>query len=267
VHPPADAADVAAGAAEAPAPSPGIYTPPSRRTLVEELLVVLSLSLLASAVFAVINLLSAPVNRSIAVSTFSNVQLASQIASIVFALAPVGLVVYLVRRSGEGLQPIGLGTTKLASDLGWGLVLGAGVAAVGLGIYVAAIELNINRFVVPVPPLGHWWTFPILVAGAAQNAVLEEVIVTGYLIRRLEQVGLTSLAAVAASAALRGSYHLYQGWGGFAGNLLLGATFGWIFVRFRRTWPLVVAHALVDTLAGIAYVALRGHCVAGVCVR
>jgi membrane protease YdiL (CAAX protease family) len=235
--------------------------------LAEEVLVVLSLSLLASAVFAVINLLSAPVKRTVAVSIFGNVQLATQIASIVFNLAPVALVVHLARRGRERLESFGLGTATLRQDAGWGVLLGLVVAAVGLGLYVASIELNVNRFVIPVPPLGHWWTIPILVLGALQNALLEEVVVVGYLIRRLGQIGWSGPAALAGSAVLRGSYHLYQGWGGFTGNVLLGLAFGYAFLRWRRTWPLVAAHFVVDTLAGLAYIALRGHCLLHICVN
>ena len=45
--------------------------------------------------------------------------------------------------------------------------------------------------------------------------------------------------AIGASALLRGSYHLYQGWGGFAGNLAMGVVFGILFAVGRRTWPFV----------------------------
>ena len=68
-------------------------------------------------------------------------------------------------------------------------------------------------------------------------------------------MNLSNAGAVVVAAVLRGSYHLYQGWGGFAGNLALGLFFGTLFVRWRRTWPLVVAHFLVDTAAGIGYIA------------
>jgi membrane protease YdiL (CAAX protease family) len=248
------------------APPQRFPEPASRKVLAEEVLVVLSLSLLASAVFAVIDLLSAPVRRTVTVRIFANVQLASQVASIVFGLAPVALVRYLIRRSGERLRDFGLAGATLVQDLGWGAALGLGVAGVGLGLYLAAIALNVNRFVVPVPPLGHWWTVPILVLGALQNALLEEVVVVGYLIRRLEQIGWISVAALGSSALLRATYHLYQGWGGFSGNLLLGLAFGFVFLRWRRTWPLVIAHFLVDTLAGVTYIALHGHCYFGVCL-
>jgi membrane protease YdiL (CAAX protease family) len=70
---------------------------------------------------------------------------------------------------------------------------------------------------------------------------------------------LTAVAAISASALLRGTYHLYQGWGGFLGNLAMGALFGYVFVRARRTWPLVIAHFLLDVAAALGYVAFREH--------
>ena len=228
-----------------------------RRTLVEEILVVLSLSLLASAVEAVLDLLRAPVS-GVAVATFSGSPLADQLADIVFGLAPVALVLHLVRRSREPLAAIGLALDRPRADAGWGLALALAVSAVGAGLYLGSVALGVNRFVVPVPPLGFWWTIPVLVLGSAQNGLLEEVLVVGYLLHRLEQLGWNAAGALWASALLRASYHLYQGWGGFAGNLLLGLAFGYAFQRWRRTWPLVVAHAAVDVLAGIGYILFRG---------
>jgi membrane protease YdiL (CAAX protease family) len=237
-----------------------------RRVLAEEVVVVLSLSLLASAVDALFSFLQAPVNRSVAVGLFRDVELARQLTDIAFSLAPVALVLYLARRWSEPVSSFGLGTATLRQDVGWGSALGVVVAAGGLGIYLTAIALNVNRFVVPVPPLGHWWTIPILLLSAAQNAALEEIVAVGYLVRRLEQIGWAGPAAAATSAVLRGSYHLYQGWGGFTGNLLLGAIFGVVYLKWRRTWPLIVAHFVIDALAGLGYIVFRGHCFGSLCI-
>ena len=48
-------------------------------------------------------------------------------------------------------------------------------------------------------------------------------------------------AAIAVSALIRGSYHLYQGFGGFISNLVFGLLLGWLYQRTRRLWPLVIA--------------------------
>ncbi|TMK32627.1 MAG: CPBP family intramembrane metalloprotease [Actinobacteria bacterium] len=226
--------------------------------MVEECILVLSLSLLASAVYAIISLTSAPV-KGATVFVVPQVGLATQLANFAFGLAPVWLVVFLLRRSGEGLDQIGLAFNRPRRDLGTGVVLFVIVGAAGIGIYLLSVALGVNRFVVPVPPLGHWWTIPVLFLNAAQAALIEEVIVVGYLITRLQQLQLSEPAAVGASALLRGAYHLYQGWGGFAGNLALGLFFGLFFTRTRRTWPLVVAHFLLDVGAGIGYILFRKH--------
>jgi uncharacterized protein len=230
-----------------------------RRLLAEEILVVLSLSLLASAVFAIIDLLSAPLRGVTVYATDQSTQVAQQIASFVFGLAPAWLVVYLVRRSGEGVAAIGLDVREPARDLALGGALFMVIGIGGLGVYLGSVALGVNRFVVPVPPLGHWWTVPVLVLDALEAGLLEEVIVAAYLITRLRQLRWSPVAAIAASAVLRGAYHLYQGWGGFLGNLAMGVLFGFVFVRTRRAWPLVIAHALLDTAAGVGFILFRSH--------
>lgn len=248
-----------------PAPSTTILgrlapTPPApadRRTLTEEVVVVLMLSLLASAVFAILSLLEAPLEGTIVASANQSTQLARQLAGFVFGLAPVFLVVHLVRRSGEGLAGIGFAGDRPGPDLVRGLALFAVVGLAGFGIYLAAVELGVNRFVIPAPPLGHWWTVPVLVLSALEAALVEEVIVLGYLVTRLRQLAWSPVAALAGSAALRASYHLYQGWGGFLGNLAMGALFAALFLRWRRTWPFVIAHFLLDLGAGLGYIAFR----------
>jgi membrane protease YdiL (CAAX protease family) len=240
-------------------PSPGGPPRGDRRTLAEEVVVVLSLSLLASAVFAAIDLVSAPLRGVTVASVDQSGQLARQLAGVVFGLAPVALVLHLLRRSGEGVEAIGLGRDRPRPDLARGAVLFAIVGAGGIGVYLGAVALGVNRFVVPVPPLHHWWTVPVLLLNAAAAALLEEVIVLGYLTTRLRQLAWSPTAAVAASALLRGAYHLYQGWGGFAGNLAMGIVFGVLFLRWRRTWPFVVAHFLLDAGAGIGFLLFMHH--------
>jgi membrane protease YdiL (CAAX protease family) len=233
--------------------------PTDRRWLTEEIVIVLALSLLSSAVFAVLNLLQGPLKGGYVASVNQSTMLARQVASFVFGLAPVALVVHLLRRSGEGVAAIGLAWDRPRRDVERGLVLGLIVGLAGIGLYLAAVGVGVNRFVVPVPPTGHWWTVPVLFLNAAEAALLEEVIVLGYLITRLEQIGWSTVVAVATSALLRGSYHLYQGWGGFLGNLAMGLLFGILFVRWRRTWPFVLAHFVLDVGAGIGFLLFREH--------
>jgi membrane protease YdiL (CAAX protease family) len=230
-----------------------------RRLLREEVAVVLMLSVLASAAYAIIDLLSAPLAGVYVAAGNQSSELAKQLAGFVFGLGPVYLVFHLVRRTGEGLRGIGLDGDRPAEDLVRGTALFAMVGVAGIGVYLAAVALDVNRFVVPVPPLGHWWTVPALILNSAEAALKEEVVVVAYLVTRLGQLGWSDRRSLAASALLRGSYHLYQGLGGFAGNLAMGLLFAWLFTRTRRAWPFVVAHLLLDVGAGVGFILFREH--------
>jgi membrane protease YdiL (CAAX protease family) len=243
------------------APSRATPVPPppaDRRTLVEEVLVVVWLTFLSRVAGAILSLLEAPIAGVVVAAADQSSAFARQLLGFAVGVAPVFLVLHLVRRSGEGVAAIGLRKDRRSADAARGAALFALVGLAGIGVYLAAVELGVNRCVVPVPPLGHWWTIPALVLNAVEAALVEEVIVLGYLITRLQQLSWSPAAAIGASALLRGSYHLYQGWGGFAGNVAMGLVFGALFLRWgRRTWPFVVAHALLDIAAGVGFIFFR----------
>nr|WP_246401316.1 CPBP family intramembrane glutamic endopeptidase [Jiangella mangrovi] len=99
----------------------------------------------------------------------------------------------------------------------------------------------------------YWWTVPVLVLSAVQNAVVEEVIVVGFLMTRLKQLGWELPAIIATSAVLRGSYHLYQGYGMAIGNMLMGVVFAYFYHRTKRVMPLVIAHSILDIVSFVGY--------------
>jgi membrane protease YdiL (CAAX protease family) len=234
-------------------------SPVPRRLLVEEVVVVLWLSFLPSAIRSVVSLLRAPVSGVVVAAANQAASFIDQLLPFLFGLAPAALVVHLVRRSGEGPEVIGMDLGRWRRDLLDGALLFVVVGLGGIAIYLGAVELGVNRFVVPAPPGGYWWTPVAVVLHAAEAAITEEVIVLGYFVTRLEQLRTPAWGAILASAGLRASYHLYQGWGGFAGNLLMGLLFAWLFTRTRRTWPFVVAHFLIDAAAATGFLLFREH--------
>jgi membrane protease YdiL (CAAX protease family) len=84
-------------------------------------------------------------------------------------------------------------------------------------------------------------------------------VMIGYLLTRLRQIGLRTPVAITLSAVVRGSYHLYQGLGGFFGNAAMGLLFGYLYTRWGRVTPLVVAHTVLDVVAFVGYALLAGH--------
>jgi membrane protease YdiL (CAAX protease family) len=240
-----------------------------RRWLVQEIWLVFALSLGASGLRALIRLIAdltegRPLSSQTAVvnGTFAPgrpwVDLALQLTSLALGVVPVLLVAHFLLRSGESLRSIGMDRTEPGRDAARGVGLAAVVGGAGLLLYLIAHASGINLTVV-TDDLPHvWWRFPVLVLSALQNGVLEEVLVAGYLLHRLRQLGWSDNRALAVSAVLRGSYHLYQGLGGFAGNVAMGLIFGRLYQRWGRTAPLFVAHTLMDLVAFVGYALLVG---------
>jgi membrane protease YdiL (CAAX protease family) len=246
---------------------------PSHRLLRREVLIVLGLSLGAAAIRSLINFTDVitrpgPLSDHAAGLNSSRnsrpwFDLAWQLFGISLALVPVLLVGYLLVREradgrGPGLAVIGFDLRRPRFDLAWGAAVAAAIGGSGLLLYLIAQSAGANLTVVPESLPDIWWKYPVLIASAVQNSVVEEVIVVGYLLRRLTQLGWTAPAALLASSVLRGSYHLYQGIGGFFGNLVMGVIFVWLYRRWGRVMPLVVAHALIDIVAFVGYGLLAG---------
>jgi membrane protease YdiL (CAAX protease family) len=244
-------------------------TDSGRAALRAEVLLVLGVSVGASAVFAVISLvgkLTSPVPLADSQATLNGsyapgrpaLDLALQLASIGFGVVPALLALHLLGRGGAGPAAIGLDGRQPRRDLAWGALLAAAIGIPGLLLYLGAHALGLSATVVPeaLPPV--WWRIPVLVLSAAANALLEEVVVVGYLLTRFGQLGWRRDAALAGSAVLRGGYHLYQGFGAFVGNAVMGLIFGRFFQRTGRVLPLVIAHTLLDAVAFVGYAVLHG---------
>jgi membrane protease YdiL (CAAX protease family) len=182
-----------------------------------------------------------------------------QLVGIAFALVPVLLVLYLLRTFRPPRWSIGFDLRRPRSDLLFGLVIAAAIGIPGLGLYLGARALGLNTEVQASALADNWWTVPVLILSAAQNSVLEEVVMIGYLVSRLMQLSWRWPLIIAVSAVVRGSYHLYQGFGGFVGNLIMGAIFALVFLKFRRVGPLVVAHTLLDVVAFVGYALVAPH--------
>jgi membrane protease YdiL (CAAX protease family) len=142
---------------------------------------------------------------------------------------------------------------KLGREIASGFGLAALIGIPGIGVYLAARAFDLGVTVVPTALDAHWWTIPVLVLWALRAGLGEEIIVVGYLFDRLKAIGWTPWVIVGAAALLRGTYHLYQGFGGFAGNIAMGLIFGAVYLRTRRLAPLIVAHVLIDITAFVGY--------------
>jgi len=173
--------------------------------------------------------------------------------------AVVPLVLLLLTRTGQ--RPADLGLTRLPwRDLG--VAIGLAAAAIGLELALAisiSPLLRHSRFLNTARTLnvpGYYLLIALSVA--LTTAVAEEVIVNGYLITRLEQLGWSPTKAFWLSMGLRASYHLYYGIG-----VVLTLPFGWLvtrsFQKHRKLNRPIVAHFLYDGTVSTIAILIAAH--------
>ena len=183
-----------------------------------------------------------------------------QVVGLAEGFVAPALALLLLARS-PAMRGFGIGFDRL--KLGRETLQGMGFAALigipGLGLIYTAHRFGFNTQLVASGLPDVWYRLPVLVVSALQNATSEEIIVMGYLLTRLAQLGWSRERSILAAALLRGSYHLYQGFGGFAGNAVMGLLFGWWFTRTKRVLPLLIAHTVLDTVSFVGYVYLSPH--------
>jgi membrane protease YdiL (CAAX protease family) len=230
--------------------------PKLRRLYGWETWVVLSIFPLGSAIAAITYLLMRITtgvefsNGSMVIAGEPGLSLTLSIAIVLSEFAAAGLVVFLLIRNGEGLPSIGLAGHRFRKDLA--LVLPVWILVqvipqqVGSSLLVAA---HIHRYSVTTSDV------PIAFVAVAllkslQAAVVEEIVVLGYLVRRLEQRGWSATAVVIIAVLVRVSYHLYYGPGVLPIVLWATATV-LMYRRIRRLLPFIICHFAWDASIAI----------------
>ncbi|MDR0848784.1 MAG: CPBP family intramembrane metalloprotease [Propionibacteriaceae bacterium] len=242
--------------------------PRVRRLIGIEIVIVMAISLGRSAVYSVISLiekLTRPIPLNQQTTSMNNsatpdrpwLDLAYQVYYFILPLAEAALALYLLHLAwGQARRLIGFDLTHFWRDLGKGLAICAVVGSVGIGWYLFAVWQGINTQVTAANLTDVWWRIPILLGSAAAAGISEEVIMLGYLLTRLRDLKWNPWVALVFSALIRGTYHLYQGWGGAIGNLVMGLVFGYLYMRWKRVLPLVIAHFFMDAFAFVGYALL-----------
>jgi membrane protease YdiL (CAAX protease family) len=246
----------------------------SRHLVAGETAIVLGVSLGASAIKSVLDLIDVmtkpvPMNQQTTVITYSPtpdrpwLDLAYQLDNICVPLVAVVLALFLLAQvrapARTPFAAMGLDRSRPRFDVGWGVALAAMIGIPGLGLYWLAHQIGINTTVAAGNLASNWWTIPVYVLLAFMNGALEETVMIGYLFTRWRQAGAPWWGIVAGSALIRGTYHLYQGWGGFVGNIAMGVIEGFFFYKTKRVWPLIVAHTLLDVFSFIGYALLAPY--------
>lgn len=223
------------------------------------IVLVLGVSVGASAVHAALSLTEtmargplseaeATLNQSL--SPLPVIDLLRQLANIGFALVPVALALYLMAgslpRIRNVLRVLGVDGRHPVRDVAWGLALFLAMGMGTLVLYQAGRALGITAAITTNALAEHWWTVPVLILSALRHSLVEETIVVAFLCDRLRRIGWSWVVIAVVTSAFRASYHLYQGFGPALGNLVMGLVFVWVYRRYGRLAPLLIAHALLD---------------------
>lgn len=229
-----------------------------------EIALVLALSVGRSALYSVLSLVQALTReqslgeQSTSLNPGANAQdfwdVLYQFLGQFFALAPIALAVYFLWEPGRSaFRRIGLDFRHFGRNLGGGVLLVAVIGIPGLGLYAAGRAMGITVQVDASPLDPSWWTIPLLLLAAVRAGLTEEIVFIGYLFDGLRRLGWSTWTIILSTAALRGAYHAYQGFGAIVGNIAMGIVFGWVYQRWGRVMPLVIAHTLIDVIAFIGY--------------
>jgi membrane protease YdiL (CAAX protease family) len=178
---------------------------------------------------------------------------------LVLTTGPALVALYLLTLSGGGPRAIGLDLTRPRADLArvaktvlYSFV--PGFVLLGILIHLTPHIHLITDATTPALPL--WFTIPAVVT-SINAGIVEEIVVLGFLVHRLEQRGWDGWRLYAVCIAVRVSYHLYYGTGAI-GLLVWAGMMVFLYRRRRRLLTFIAAHVLWDLNAGLGSV-VHGH--------
>lgn len=171
----------------------------------------------------------------------------------------VPLALLLLTRTGQSPKVLGLGWPGLRSDIGPAIgIMGASFGSEIVLLLVLAPLLNAASRLNASAPVGnvpHYYVIWGLMISAT-TAIAEEVLMNGYLMTRLSQLGWSPTSALILGIVLRTSYHVYYGIG-FVATIPFAYFVTRSFQKRGRLTRPIVAHFLYDgillTIAVLAH--------------
>ena len=124
----------------------------------------------------------------------------------------------------------------------------------GAGVLLALGTLLYSTVIAAV--FGTWFEFPPLdksqldfgtvLLFSVVNGIYEETFVVGYVVGCLARQ--STWVVIISSALIRFSYHIYQGPEAVLFILPFGLVFAYLYVKYRKLWPLVLCHIILNVV-------------------
>ena len=158
-----------------------------------------------------------------------------------------------LRLRGWTGQKLGLDSHWTDGAWGVGLALVSYMAFYAAFVVIGAVAPGLAASVASGPHMPRALSYAIVAFMVLLSPFFEEFFVTGYVITALKEKAGESIA-VNVSVLLRLAYHLYQGVLGVVLLIPVGLVFSYWYARTGKLWPVVVAHAALNTIAFLPYV-------------
>ncbi|NNF13243.1 MAG: CPBP family intramembrane metalloprotease [Gemmatimonadetes bacterium] len=172
--------------------------------------------------------------------------------SSIVTLGVVGAASWFVGSRDAGMAGVGLVSLPLSSLLAWTCALTVAGLAIIVAFRAAARSmgaLDSDLLVQLLPTTDRERGVFALLSVAAGTG--EELAYRGYVIPALTPV-VGVVGAAVLSTAVFGVVHAYQGVLGIFRTALMGGVLAWGFLASGSLWPAILAHILIDLIAGIA---------------
>lgn len=173
---------------------------------------------------------------------------AALINLLVFELLESAFIIWFLHVRGWTLEKVGLSISWRGTGLGWLLLLGTYVLAMGaqaLAEWIMPVQMRVASQMYPTadPRV----SMQLVFLASTVNGIFEELFVAGYIITALKEARGVWIA-INVSTVVRLLYHLYQGPIGVITIVPMGLLYGYLYARTRQLWPLIFAHVLVDII-------------------
>ena len=164
---------------------------------------------------------------------------------VVYEALAGAIACWILKRHGWILDPRSIGPSwELTAAGGLLLLLAYVLEQVSIGV---AMAFQWNAQPLREIALASRPSWPAVLVASAVNGTYEELVLVRFIFAALEREGLSFV--IGLSVALRFVAHVYQGPVGAFSILTFGLFFALVYARYRRTWPLIVAHIGLDFLA------------------
>jgi membrane protease YdiL (CAAX protease family) len=174
------------------------------------------------------------------------------LGTLISEASSLAVLWYVLSGQGRSWRDIGWNVEWLDIPRGLTLVFGSVIAQYLIWVPVQiSYHFYFGRYLAPRSMHGllGFGISGISIAFVCLNPIFEELIVRGYLMSEIVDLGGGGVLAIFLSIAAQMSYHLYQGLANAIGLTVVFALYSIYFWKTRRIAPVIFAHLCMDAYA------------------